>query len=296
MLPTHRTLWWLPVLYTLVGLLVMMSNDSAAVATFSTSDPSWPIDARTAFQMLTAGGEPKVVTNLEWTGKYYNGEAGSGLRFRFRVYGNSADGPGRVIAERDIDSFSTAYAGDGALIYTATIPDVSLPVGTTIWVEIQAEGPAVPQWGLVSIQSLPTEDVRLIRCPELGLPTWSEYAELGFPRGNAPHVSASATDLQAKAKSIQDLTVGPNPSAGSRTLRFSVSRSTEIKGGIYDVAGRRVRTLCDRTYSPGRHSIAWDGHTDQGVSCRQGVYFLRLVDDRGSRVQRKIMVVREVSQ
>lgn len=34
---------------------------------------------------------------------------------------------------------------------------------------------------------------------------------------------------------------------------------------VFDLAGRRVRTLVDRTLGPGRHLVAWDGRNETGT-------------------------------
>lgn len=45
---------------------------------------------------------------------------------------------------------------------------------------------------------------------------------------------------------------------------------------LYDVRGRRVRTLVDDSLPAGTHKMAWDGRTDSGVQAAAGVYFYRL--------------------
>jgi hypothetical protein len=43
------------------------------------------------------------------------------------------------------------------------------------------------------------------------------------------------------------------------------------------VDGRRVRTLLDRVYEPGRYTLAWDGRDDGGRTVSPGVYYVRFV-------------------
>ena len=42
---------------------------------------------------------------------------------------------------------------------------------------------------------------------------------------------------------------------------------------IYDVGGRLVRTLTDRTWSAGEHRAIWDGRTSDGSRAGAGIYF-----------------------
>ena len=45
---------------------------------------------------------------------------------------------------------------------------------------------------------------------------------------------------------------------------------------IYDVAGRRVKTLVDQDVSRGKYSVTWDGKNDRGETVTSGVYFAAL--------------------
>jgi flagellar hook assembly protein FlgD len=42
---------------------------------------------------------------------------------------------------------------------------------------------------------------------------------------------------------------------------------------IYDVSGRLVRTLTDRTLPAGEHRATWDGRTVDGSRAGAGIYF-----------------------
>ena len=46
--------------------------------------------------------------------------------------------------------------------------------------------------------------------------------------------------------------------------------------GVYDIAGRRVRTLARGPQSPGRHVTSWDGRDERGAEVRSGMYFVRV--------------------
>jgi hypothetical protein len=71
------------------------------------------------------------------------------------------------------------------------------------------------------------------------------------------------------------LLAGPNPGA-STALRFVLPARAEIDLSIYDMQGRRVRTLWRGTREAGRHELRWDGHDSNGAPSPTGVYFCRL--------------------
>ena len=74
----------------------------------------------------------------------------------------------------------------------------------------------------------------------------------------------------------------PNPFSPSTTITFEITRSPaeEVSLVIYDVLGRRVRTLVEGALSPGQYSYVWNGLDDVGSPVASGLYLYRLqVDD-----------------
>jgi flagellar hook assembly protein FlgD len=61
------------------------------------------------------------------------------------------------------------------------------------------------------------------------------------------------------------------------TVRYSLQSGARVSLAIYDVLGRRVRTLVNGAAGPGRHSVVWNGMGDRGISAASGVYFVRMV-------------------
>ena len=45
---------------------------------------------------------------------------------------------------------------------------------------------------------------------------------------------------------------------------------------VYDVSGRLVRTLADRNFEAGPHTLTWDGTDDHGRQMERGVYFTQV--------------------
>jgi hypothetical protein len=43
--------------------------------------------------------------------------------------------------------------------------------------------------------------------------------------------------------------------------------------GIYDIAGRRVKTLLSAGRGPGIHTVVWDATDHNGTPVASGVYF-----------------------
>ena len=52
---------------------------------------------------------------------------------------------------------------------------------------------------------------------------------------------------------------------------------------VFDLAGRRVRTLTDGMLPSGATVVPWDGRDDDGAPARRGVYFARLTTRESQR-------------
>jgi hypothetical protein len=64
----------------------------------------------------------------------------------------------------------------------------------------------------------------------------------------------------------------PNPFGRSTRIDFVLAKTAPVELSIYDVAGRRVRTLVEGRFTPGPHGISWDGRTAEGKAAAAGVY------------------------
>lgn len=67
----------------------------------------------------------------------------------------------------------------------------------------------------------------------------------------------------------------PNPFAASTEVRFGLPAPARVTLGVFDVAGRRVRTLLDGTQPAGERSVSWDGRDDAGLRLAPGAYVVR---------------------
>jgi subtilisin-like proprotein convertase family protein len=82
----------------------------------------------------------------------------------------------------------------------------------------------------------------------------------------------------------------PNPAhGGSVSLGFALPAAAPVKLALYDVAGRKVRTVADRTFEAGRYQLVWDAHDDRGAVLRPGLYLARLT--AGERTLTRRLVV-----
>lgn len=62
---------------------------------------------------------------------------------------------------------------------------------------------------------------------------------------------------------------------GQVSLSYTLPAPQRVRAGVYDVQGRRIRTLLDQFQVSGNHSLTWGG-TARGVRVPNGVYWIRL--------------------
>ncbi len=68
----------------------------------------------------------------------------------------------------------------------------------------------------------------------------------------------------------------PNPFASTTRIRFSLPTAARVKLEVFDLTGRRVRTLANTLYPPGEHQVLWDRRTSDGKLAEPGLYFCRI--------------------
>jgi hypothetical protein len=83
----------------------------------------------------------------------------------------------------------------------------------------------------------------------------------------------------------------PASESGATEVRFAIPAAGRVALDVFDVSGRRVRTLDDGLREAGTHAVTWDGRDERGRASAAGVYFLRLATDAGTST-RKVVVRR----
>ena len=82
----------------------------------------------------------------------------------------------------------------------------------------------------------------------------------------------------------------PNPFNPSTTIRFSLPMTARVSLAVYDVHGRRVRTLIAGTKTEGSHEVIWNGTDQSDLPVPSGTYVYRLRTADGERVGRMSLI------
>jgi len=81
----------------------------------------------------------------------------------------------------------------------------------------------------------------------------------------------------------------PNPFNPTTLIKYEVASEARVSLVVFEVSGRRVRTLVARAQPAGRYQAVWDGRDEGGRAVSSGVYFYRL--EAGAFTQTRRMVL-----
>lgn len=150
-----------------------------------------------------------------------------------------------------------------------------------------------PQWGGLPHAQIVDAEVRPIpggyelwlSCASRGIAVLTvrtaATSVAGGPEGS-PETAGSGLSLEQNS---------PNPFNRSTRLAYAIPRSGRVTLEVFDIAGRRVRTLLAEERAAGSHELEWDGRDARGARVSGGVYFARLVAESGV-VERRMVLIR----
>lgn len=82
----------------------------------------------------------------------------------------------------------------------------------------------------------------------------------------------------------------PNPFNPRTVIRYDLPAASAVDLRVFDLAGRRVRTLrAGQLESAGPHEAVWDGRDDRGLPASAGTYVYRLSTGRGSWARKMVL-------
>ncbi len=116
--------------------------------------------------------------------------------------------------------------------------------------------------------------------------------QVNTPLGSGTSLSAFTVTIPTGSKA--SLAWGlrqnyPNPFNPSTTIEFALSSQSQTRVVIYDVTGRKVKTLVSSVLPAGVHTSLWTGVDDRGTTVGSGVYFV-VLEANGLREARKLVL------
>lgn len=113
--------------------------------------------------------------------------------------------------------------------------------------------------------------------PQQGAPAAGDEVILGPGGTSLELVDATAVKNLPRFGHFKLYQSLPNPFNPTTTIRFDVTEGgAEVSLEVYDVRGRRIRTLVDGFVNEGEKSVVWNGTDHRGNPVSTGMYFYRL--------------------
>ncbi|MFN0150150.1 MAG: FlgD immunoglobulin-like domain containing protein [bacterium] len=90
----------------------------------------------------------------------------------------------------------------------------------------------------------------------------------------------------------RDVVAYPNPGSGLIHIVYRVPDDRAIELAVFDVSGRRVRSVASGRFQVGVQTAEWDGRDESGVSVAAGTYFARLTGNGVANATERLTIVR----
>jgi hypothetical protein len=116
---------------------------------------------------------------------------------------------------------------------------------------------------------------------------WQASSGHGTP--GSPNSSVNVADNLAPFV-VSALSSYPNPFRTLTTITYKNTVNMKATLCVYNIRGQKVRTLVDTYFSPGNHSVSWDGTDNHQTKLSSGIYFVVLHGDKTSKVQKLVLL------
>ena len=121
---------------------------------------------------------------------------------------------------------------------------------------------------------------------------WDPNVDMPYDcnHGSSKVAQGAFQDPTTEAGASLSLALSPNPMNPSTTISFALPQSAHVRLTVFDVRGRLVKVLMHGNQNAGEHHVIWNGQNQAGVAVASGTYFARIETDRGSLVQKMVLV------
>ncbi len=137
-------------------------------------------------------------------------------------------------------------------------------------------------WQLIVSDAVSADEGTIIDWEILSTPALGGTCEICVTSG----VEAPSGELRNAGFSLSQNR--PNPFSPKTVIEFSLPTAGPATLEVFDVAGRRVRTLVDQSLPAGPHVVTWDGTDSNDHRAATGIYFYRLTAADETSIKRMI--------
>ena len=254
--------------------------------------------APTFFQVTSVDDHTIIVDDVRLGQGCSAPAAGDLFRLGFSAAAGSGTGSVRVLSATLRDCTNQPQAVD--LADPLAIPidgDGPAAVSALTATAVDVPGSATRAMRLVFVPPADAESVTVYRAPFGGYPEYDDVAGVGappVPSSDPPAITIGTANLAAPAPERPLVLAlsepAPNPSRADAVFALSLPHAGPVSLLLYDLQGRRVRTLMDAVLPPGEQRVIWDGRDGDGHPASPGVYFARLWTPMGAGTRRVVRI------
>ena len=84
--------------------------------------------------------------------------------------------------------------------------------------------------------------------------------------------------------------IHPDPFNPQTTITFALDRPRRAEVAVYDLTGRLLGVLADRSYTAGNHSVVWNGKDASDRAVPSGTYIVRLETDSVAQASKVLLL------
>ncbi len=184
-------------------------------------------------------------------------------------------------------SFAGAFENEAAVLRWSTLIEENIEGFNVLRSEREADGYEPVNADPVASSGAAGGASYEMKDPDVSLSRIYYYKLEAISGGRTRDLSGPCTVVCRAPFSLEQN--APNPFNPSTSIKFTIAEDARVTLVVYDVGGRRVKTLVDRDLKASFYRVAWDGRNENGRNVASGIYFYRL--QAGSYVQSRKMIL-----
>ena len=84
----------------------------------------------------------------------------------------------------------------------------------------------------------------------------------------------------------------PNPFNPKTTISFTLNNENKVNISVYNLKGQKIKTLVDKKYQKGSHTVSWEGRDSNEKEVASGIYFYKFSGLNGKNIIRKCALIK----
>jgi hypothetical protein len=186
---------------------------------------------------------------------------------------NGTDKPAAIALDGSNNIYVTGRSGCGGTTSHDYVTIKYYPDGDTAWLR-KYQGPIENGYDYAYALAVDDSGNVYVTGGSQGDGTSYDYCTIKYVQ--TPSAVKDETGDKEKPSEFDLSQNYPNPFNPTTKIEFTLAKRGFVTLQIYDVLGRKVRTLVSQELTSGRKSVIWDGKNEDDKEVASGVYFYQL--------------------